>query len=319
MSSSYSKYLLIGLPVVALAGVGVLWWQRREEKDSCTEVGHVRELWVYPVKSCKGIQLTEAKCFKRGIEYDRSWIIIGEDDIYLTQRKDPKLALVVPRFEDGKYLCLDAPGMSTLKVDMQAEKEGVRKIKVKTSYGEGFYVGDEAAAWISTYLEKPGCKIYQLSKTRVIQEDEKWGSVAQPGDLVPFSDFAGYLVTIDASLDALNSELPKPISMERFRANIIISGPKAFEEDEWTTKTLQIGDIKFRFLKRCGRCQVTTVDPELGVKDGEEPLTTLRRIRLPEDRDPRQGQSPLFGNHVTLQGDKEGIIRVGQTVKLITS
>ena len=49
-------------------------------------------------------------------------------------------------------------------------------------------------------------------------------------DQVPFSDFAGYLVTIDASLDALNSVLPKPISMERFRANIIISGPKAFEE-----------------------------------------------------------------------------------------
>ena len=49
-------------------------------------------------------------------------------------------------------------------------------------------------------------------------------------DQVPFSDFAGYLVTIDASLDALNSELPKPISMERFRANIIISGPKAFDE-----------------------------------------------------------------------------------------
>ena len=71
MSSSYSKYLLIGLPVVALAGIGVLWWQRREEKVSCTEVGRVRELWVYPVKSCKGIQLTEAKCFKRGIEYDR--------------------------------------------------------------------------------------------------------------------------------------------------------------------------------------------------------------------------------------------------------
>lgn len=49
-------------------------------------------------------------------------------------------------------------------------------------------------------------------------------------DQVPFSDFAGYLITIDASLDALNGELSNPISMERFRANIIISGPKAFEE-----------------------------------------------------------------------------------------
>ena len=45
----------------------------------------------------------------------------------------------------------------------------------------------------------------------------------------------------------------------------------------------------------------------------------MQRLQSLQDRDPRQGQSPLFGNHVTLQGDKEGIIRVGQTVKLITS
>lgn len=317
MSSSYSKYLLIGLPIVTLAGIGTLWWQRREKKGSYTEVGRVRELWIYPVKACKGIQLTEAKCFKEGMEYDRRWIILGEDDVYLTQRKDPKLALVVPSFEDDKYLCLDAPGMATLKVDVQPDKEEFKKIKVKTSYGEGRYVGDEAAAWISTYLEKPGCKIYQLSKTRVIEEDQKWGNVAQPGDMVSFSDFAPYLITTDASLDALNGELPKPISMARFRPNIIISGPKAFEEDEWARNIIQIGDIKFRFLKRCGRCQVVTVDPILGMKDGEEPLTTLRRIRLPEDRDPRQ-LSPLFGNHVTLEGDKEGVISLGQAVMVIS-
>ena len=59
--------------------------------------------------------------------------------------------------------------------------------RVWRNYGEGRYVGDEAAEWISTYLDKPGCKIYQLTKPRIIQEDEKWGNVAQPGDQVPQS------------------------------------------------------------------------------------------------------------------------------------
>ena len=45
----------------------------------------------------------------------------------------------------------------------------------------------------------------------------------------------------------------------------------------------------------------------------------MQRLQSLQNRDPRQGQSSLFGNHVTLQGDKERIIRVGQTVKLITS
>ena len=55
------------------------------------------------------------------------------NDTFVSQRKDPKLALIVPRFEDGKYLCLDAPGMETLKMDIElqvpADKQEYKKIK----------------------------------------------------------------------------------------------------------------------------------------------------------------------------------------------
>ncbi|KAJ7365551.1 Mitochondrial amidoxime reducing component 2 [Desmophyllum pertusum] len=108
-SFSYSKYLLIGLPVVALAGFAALWWQRNERRRSYMEVGRVSGLFLYPVKSCKGIRVDDVKCFKEGMEFDRHWILIDENDVFVTQRQDPKLALVVPHFEDGKYLCLEAP------------------------------------------------------------------------------------------------------------------------------------------------------------------------------------------------------------------
>ena len=68
---SYSKYLFLGAPFVALATLGVLWWQKREKKRTFMEVGRVTELFVYPVKSCKGIKLTEARCLKEGMEFDR--------------------------------------------------------------------------------------------------------------------------------------------------------------------------------------------------------------------------------------------------------
>ena len=54
--------------------------------------------------------------------------------------------------------------------------------------GEGQYVGDEAAQWFSNYLNKPGCKMYQLSQPRVISEDEKWGDVGRPDDKVHDND-----------------------------------------------------------------------------------------------------------------------------------
>ena len=38
------------------------------------------------------------------------------------------------------------------------------------------------------------------------------------------------------------------------------------------------------------------------------------RIRLPEDRDPRQGIAPLFGVHVAPNGKGVGVIRVGDSV-----
>ena len=50
--------------------------------------------------------------------FNRRWILVDANDTFVSQRKDPKLALIVPRFEDGKYLCLDAPGMETLKLDI---------------------------------------------------------------------------------------------------------------------------------------------------------------------------------------------------------
>ena len=69
--ATFNKYLLIALPVLALAGLAALWWQKRERKGTYEEVGHVTEMFIYPVKSCKGIRMTEAKCFKEGMEFDR--------------------------------------------------------------------------------------------------------------------------------------------------------------------------------------------------------------------------------------------------------
>ena len=63
--------------------------------------------------------------------FNRHWILVDENDAFVSQRKDPKLALVVPRFEDGKYLCLDAPGMNTLKLDieLQEDKQEYKRIR----------------------------------------------------------------------------------------------------------------------------------------------------------------------------------------------
>lgn len=210
--------------------------------------------------------------------------------------------------------------MKTLKLDaeLSEDKQELKRILVYRVYGEGQYVGDEAAEWFSNYLKRPGCKLYKLSRPKLICEDKKWGDVTLPGDKASFGNFSPYMITTEQSLVALNGELPSPVTMERFRPNVVVGGLKAYDEDKWSKKIIKIGDVEFRFLKNCGRCSLTTVNPATGEKEGNEPLATLQRIRLPEDRDPRQGRAPLFGVQFALDGDKMGVVKLGDRVMVST-
>ena len=67
-----------------------------------------------------------------------------------------------------------------------------------------------------------------------------------------------------------------PLPMTRFRPNVVVAGADAFAEDGW--HLVRIGDVRFRVAKGCGRCVLTTVDPDTAVK-GKEPLAALARHR----------------------------------------
>ena len=102
-----------------------------------------------------------------------------------------------------------------------------------------------------------------------------------------------------ASLDTLRSKLPADkrscADVRRVRPNIVVSGAlRGHEEDLW--QSLSIGDnIRFHVSRQCTRCRLTTVDPDRGVVDSEEPLSTLRRYRAPLTEDGRRDITPVFG------------------------
>ena len=76
--------------------------------------------------------------------------------------------------------------------------------------------------------------------------------------------------------------------MNRFRPNLVFSGGKAFEEDEW--RNFRIGRNRFVGVKPCGRCAITTVNQATGEK-GVEPLATLSTYR-------RRDGKVYFGQNV---------------------
>ncbi|KAJ7365559.1 Mitochondrial amidoxime reducing component 2 [Desmophyllum pertusum] len=114
--------------------------------------------------------------------------------------------------------------------DVKCFREGMEFDRIFGMEGEGQYVGDEAAEWFSNYMGKPGFKVYQLSRPRVIREHDEWSDIGEAGDKASFGDFAPYMILAEASLAALNTQLPSPMEMERFRPNVVVNGLMAFEE-----------------------------------------------------------------------------------------
>ena len=66
----------------------------------------------------------------------RAWVLVNSKGIYQNQISIPKLALVQPSYEGGRYLCLNAPGMPTLKLDIHM-KDNDDKEKRMVKYVSG--------------------------------------------------------------------------------------------------------------------------------------------------------------------------------------
>src|SRR6185312_5975415 len=54
----------------------------------------ISRLFVYPVKSLGGISVSSALLTDRGFQHDRRWMLINEDNIFMTQRDYPQMALL---------------------------------------------------------------------------------------------------------------------------------------------------------------------------------------------------------------------------------
>ena len=56
----------------------------------------IARLFVYPVKSCAGVEVTEAVLTETGLDLDRAWMVVDDEGEFVTQRELPRMALVRP-------------------------------------------------------------------------------------------------------------------------------------------------------------------------------------------------------------------------------
>jgi len=260
----------------------------------------VSQLFIYPIKSLKGIAVTAARVTERGFEHDRRWMLVDENNRFLSQREAPKMALLkVELQDDGLLISSGLSGGSVLAPYKPVINEPC-KVTVWDDTCNAQYVSIEADEWFTRILGRK-CRLVYMPDNSMRPVDEKY---APAGYITSFADGYPYLLIGQATLDDLNSRLTEALPMNRFRPSIVFTGAKPFEED--VINNFSIGGIDFYGVKLCARCIITTIDQTNALK-AKEPLKTLATYR-------RRNNDVYFGQNLIHKG--EGIVAVGDIIEV---
>ena len=289
--------------------------------SDCDVSARIARLFVYPVKSCAGIEVQDFLLTDTGPEYDRAWMVVDARGVFVTQREHPCMALVHPRLTPDE-LILSATGMRELHVAFDRMNLPAT-VKVWDDRVPAFDMGDEAAQWFTDFLaasEKTDAgqvnNNYRLVRFDPLHQrasSMKWTEGVQA--LNQFNDGFPLLLLSAASHEQLNERLVaaghSSVGIERFRPNVVLSGLQPHEEDLLGVIRVDAGgeQVLLKPVKPCPRCPIPNVDPQTG-RSSPEVGDTLQSYR----RDARLNGAVTFGMNAIILRGIGTTLRVGQNV-----
>ena len=233
----------------------------------------VSQLFIYPIKSLGGIELTSVEVGERGFKNDRRWMLVDENNQFMTQRDTLEMALLKTSFnKDSLQVTFKSNVSENILIPLTITNRKRITVRIWDDTCDAIEPGDFFNEWFSDILKKT-CKLVYMPDDSLRKVD---GNYATNEEITSFSDGYPILLIGQASLEELNSRLKYPVPINRFRPNMVFTGSSAFEEDEFEQFT--IGAINFMGVKLCGRCVMTTIDQNNAIKH-KEPLQTLSTYR----------------------------------------
>jgi len=260
----------------------------------------VSQLYIYPIKSLGGIALNKAQVTDRGFQYDRRWMLVDHDNLFISQREVHQMAFLKPSLTDEGIKVTHSVKQSSYTIPFNQTKNEFAEVTIWDDTCTGQFVSDQADQWFSSMLGIPCRLVYMPDETRRITDQRYTSS----DSITSFSDAYPFLLIGQSSLDDLNNKLAETLPMNRFRPNIVFTGGEPYQEDSMHTFT--IGNITFHGVKLCARCVMTTIDQENGIS-GKEPLKTLARYRS-------KNKKIMFGQNLAHEG--LGEIKIGDELKV---
>ena len=278
----------------------------------------VTDIYIYPVKSLKGIPLKEAETGLRGFKYDREWMITDSNYQFLTQRQIEAMATITVSIAKD-FLLLESSKGNELKIDLNAKREESVQVSVWDDICDAIDEGEAASYWLTDELGYWQGKTLRLvrfcsDRKRPVPAKYLHGREAESS----FSDQFPYLITTWDSLKKLNEGLREngklEVTMARFRPNIVVNDIANIENQTSLDLFSQDGNYEFGLRKPCKRCKITTINQDSGeIIDFKEPLSTLTSLHFNSEN-----YGAFFGQNAILLSDKECIVSVGDLLQTST-
>lgn len=284
----------------------------------------VTDLFVYPIKSCQGIKLSQAQVTTQGLLEDhkvalrdRTFMLVDSQGNFLTQREYPLLATIQVKFDDEFSVITLHNSLSSVTFSPTLNGKEI-KVKIWGDRTTAIDQGDEVAHWFNQVLQLSGnskCRLVKQSPKYIRPIDAKYS--LKPNQPVSFADGYPFLLTATASLEDLNNRLEakypnqnQAIPMNRFRPNIVVQTNQPFIESGW--EKIKIGEVEFNLVKSCSRCIITTTNQETGERNQlKEPLLMLTSFRQFKNK------GVMFGENMIPNPENLGIIKIGDIVEII--
>ncbi|PKH24500.1 hypothetical protein CIG19_07400 [Enterobacterales bacterium CwR94] len=261
-------------------------------------------LFIHPVKSMRGLQVSHAQVALSGLAFDRTFMLAEPDGTFITARQFPQLVLFTPALTpEGLWLSAPDGTSALIRLEDFANQESASEV-----WGSTFNSLTAPASinqWLSGFFPRPvelrwvGPTLHRRVKKA-------------PDVPLGFADGYPFLLVNEASLRDLQQRCPAGVRMEQFRPNLVVTGASAWSEDSWSV--VRIGEIIFDVAKPCSRCVFTTISPERGRKHPSgEPLATLQRFRAAQD----ESGDIDFG--MNLIARSSGVVRTGDELQVLST
>jgi len=279
-------------------------------------VVQITDLFIYPVKSLKGISLNTSETSLRGLKFDREWMITNSDYEFITQREIESMSTIEVSIDSGA-LTLSSKNNTNHTIPLDSIKSELIKASVWGDICDAYDEGGDVALWLTSVLGQykgKSLRLVRYAKQGVRPVPSKYleGMEAQSA----FSDQFPYLVTSWESLDKLNKGLIKNGSqvakMNRFRPNIVVKGIEDLEKKTSQNFLCQQSGYSFGLRKPCKRCKIITINQDDGkIDNSKEPLATLTSLRFSDAIN-----GAFFGQNAILLSTRNYILKVGDELSI---